>query len=60
MTTPKKTPEQFLRTLENGVRVLLKDKATTPADKLKAIEVGAKIAAIQLKKASGDDESFFN
>lgn len=59
--TEKKTPESFIRLLERGIRDLLKSRDTPAADRLKAIEVGAKLAAIQHKiKGGGDDESFFN
>lgn len=59
MTTPKKTPEQFVRILENGIRAVLKDKQSSSADKLKAIEIGAKIAAVQFKMKGGDEDAFF-
>jgi hypothetical protein len=59
--TKKRAADTFVRLLERGVRDVLKDKDTSAADKLKAIDVGAKIAAIQHKIAGGkDDESFFN
>ncbi len=58
--TVKHNPKSFVRLLERGIRDVLKDKGANAADKLKAIEVGAKIAAIQHKISSGDDDAFFN
>ncbi len=58
--TVKHNPKSFVRLLERGIRDVLKNKDVLPADKLKAIEVGAKIAAIQHKISSGDDDAFFN
>lgn len=59
--TVKHSPKSFVRLLERGVRDVLKDKQASAADKLKAIEVGAKIAAIQHKISGGEgDDQFFN
>ncbi len=58
--TKKASPLTFLKTLERGIRDVLKDKNASAPDKLKAIEVGAKVAAIQLKVSGGDDDAFFN
>jgi hypothetical protein len=57
--TAKKKPDAFVRLLEAGVRDVLKNPAATPADRLKAIEVGAKLALIQHKVKAGDDDAFF-
>lgn len=51
----KRTPDSFVRLLENGVRNVLKSKDASASDKLKAIEVGAKIAAIQARMKAGGD-----
>ena len=56
---PKRTPQNFLRVLERGIRDVLKEKDTSAADRLKAIEVGAKVAAIQHKINTGDEDAFF-
>lgn len=59
--TEKQTPQKFLSLLKRGIRNVLADKSAQPADKLKAIEVGAKLAAIEYKiKGGGDDDQFFN
>lgn len=56
----KHTPQAFVRLLERGIRDVLKDKQAGPADRLKAIEIGAKVAALQLKGGTGDGEKFFD
>lgn len=58
--TAKQTPQKFLGQLKRGVQTVLSDKEATVGDKLKAIEVGAKLAAIEYKiKGGGDDDQFF-
>lgn len=57
MTATKKTArdDSFLNDLEEGVRSVLRSDAT-PAEKLKAVEVGAKLAAIRHRLANDDSE----
>ena len=57
--TAKRTPDSFLRLLENNVRTILKNKDATVQDRLKAVEIGSKLAAIQAKAKGGDEDAFF-
>ena len=58
MTEPQ--DDTFLKDLENSVRAIIKNKKSTKADKLSAINAGIKIAAIKHKISGGDDkEGFF-
>lgn len=58
---PKQETEKdgFLEVLEQGVRDVLKDKETTPAEKMAAINAGSKLLAIRHKITDGNDDSFF-
>jgi hypothetical protein len=52
----------FMETLEQEVRKVLRDKNIEPAERLKAIEVGAKLLAIRHKiedGIGGQSGSFF-
>ncbi len=52
--------DEFLTELENGVRSILRNRKSSKADKLSAINAGVKIAAIKHKIGGGDDkEGFF-
>jgi hypothetical protein len=58
----RKKPEkdEFLETLREGLLGVLKDDKASPGDKLKAIEIGAKLYMIQHKvKGIGDDSGKF-
>lgn len=50
--------DDFLDTLEDGVRGVLKDKRAKPAERVAAITAGAKVAAIR-HRINGDDETSF-
>jgi len=51
----------FMHILEDGIRDVLNDEKATSEQKLKAIEVGAKVAAIRYKIKGGmDGEKFFD
>jgi hypothetical protein len=59
MTKPAPT-DDFLILLEKGVRDVIADKKATPADRLKAIEAGAKLLGIKHKiSGSADGDSYF-
>lgn len=50
----------FLAALEKGVLDIIKNKKSTKADKLSAINAGVRLAAIKHKVQGGDqDEGFF-
>jgi hypothetical protein len=51
--------DNFLKDLENSVRAIIKNKKSTKADKLSAINAGIKIAAIKHKILGGDSEKGF-
>lgn len=56
---PKKEPD-LSEVLEAAIRAVLKNKETKPADRLKAIEAGAKLLAIRHKiEGGGDAGNFF-
>jgi hypothetical protein len=58
----RKKPEKdtFLETLREGLLGVLQDKEASAADKLRAIEIGAKLYMIQHKvKGVGDDSGKF-
>lgn len=60
MTKPKE--DKFFKLLEDGVRDVLKSPEASPADKLKAIDTGAKLLAIRHKidtSEGGDGSSSF-
>ena len=61
MSDVKSGDDQFLKLLESGVRDILKNRKSSKADKLSAIDKGVKIAAIRHKIAGGgnDEEGFF-
>ena len=59
-TTTNGKPDEFLDELEKGVRLILKNKKSSKADKLSAINAGVRLAAIKHRINSGDtEESFF-
>jgi hypothetical protein len=52
--------DEFLAALEKGVLDIIKNKKSTKADKLSAINAGVRLAGIKHKIAGGDqDEGFF-
>ena len=52
--------DEFLAALEKGVLDIIKNKKSTKADKLSAINAGVRLAAIKHKVQGGDqDEGFF-
>ena len=51
--------DNFLKDLENSVRAIIKNKKSTKADKLAALNVGVKLAAIKHKILGGDDKGGF-
>lgn len=60
---PKREPKKekdLSEVLEAAIREVLKNKDTKPADRLKAIEAGAKLLAIRHKiEGGGDAGNFF-
>ena len=52
--------QDFLTVLEQGVRDVLKNRKATAADKLGAINAGAKLIAIEHKITGGDESGFFD
>lgn len=51
----------FLAALEKGVLDILRNKKSTKADKLSAIDKGVKLAAIKHKvNDDGEEKGFFN
>lgn len=56
------TTDVFLTELEDGVRLILKSRKSSKADKLSAINAGVKIAAIKHKINGGGEkeDSFFS
>lgn len=54
-----KKEDKFFKLLEDGVRAVLQDKDASPADKLKAIDAGAKLLAIRhkIETSEGGDGS---
>ena len=53
--------DEFLAALEKGVLDIIKNKKSTKADKLSAINAGVRLAAIKHKVNGGDaDEGFFS
>jgi hypothetical protein len=51
--------EDFLKTLENGVRDVLKKRGATAAEKVAAIAAGVKVAMIKHKVSGADEDNFF-
>jgi len=51
--------ERFLRMLEKGVTDVMKDDKAETAEKLQAINAGAKLLAIRHKLDGHDDTNFF-
>lgn len=56
---PDSGSDDFLRTLEDGVRDVLKDKEATAGERISAINAGAKVAMIRHRIKDGDEDSFF-
>jgi len=56
---PKPIADDFLDILEQGVRDMLKDGNIEAKDRLKALEVGSKLAAIKAKIDDGERGNFF-
>ena len=51
--------EDFLTTLEAGVKAVLADKKAKASERVAAITAGVKVMAIRHKIAGGDDGGFF-
>jgi hypothetical protein len=47
----------LLATLKAGILRVLEDEKSTAAERMRAIEIGAKIVGIERKSKDGDDES---
>jgi hypothetical protein len=62
MTARKGTNGRFLTTLEKAVEDVLKaESGATPAEKIKAIEAGAKLLQIKHKIAGdGEEKGYFD
>ena len=58
MKKPKE--DDFLQVLELAVRSTLKDASIDAKDRIRAIEIGSKLAAIRAKIDEGDKGSFFS
>jgi hypothetical protein len=57
----RKPTDDFLGVLEQGVRDVLKDEKAKVADKLKALDAGAKLLMVRHKIEGGSaDGSFFS
>ena len=61
MTKTKETGanEDFLDTLERGVRNVLRNKDATASEKVAAITSGVKIAMVRHKISGSDEKGFF-
>jgi len=52
--------DAFLTDLEEGIRLIIKGKKVSKADKIAAINAGVRLAGIKHKISSGEtDEGFF-
>jgi len=51
--------EKFLRLLEKGVKDVLASEDATKAERLQAVNAGAKLIAIRHKLDGSDDAGFF-
>ena len=51
--------DDFLRTLELGVRAVLRDKDSKPSERVAAIAAGAKLIMLKHRISETDSESFF-
>jgi len=57
MSEIKSGDDKFLKELEDGIRTILKNRKSTGADRLGAINAGVRLAAIKHRIAgSGPDE----
>jgi hypothetical protein len=57
---PKEPEGEFIAVLEKGVRDVLKNRKTTPSERIAAIGVGAKVLMIKFKISGNDEKSFFD
>lgn len=55
----KSESEAFLKTLEDGVKAVLRDKDAKASERVAAIAAGAKLLAIKHKISDADQDSFF-
>lgn len=62
MVTKKPAEESgdFLTTLEQGVRDVLKSKESTSSERVQAVTAGAKLLMIKHRITGGDEKSFFD
>lgn len=56
---PDSGSDDFLGTLENGVKDVLKAKETTASERVAAVNAGAKLLMIRHKITGGDEKGFF-
>lgn len=59
MSEKTNSDDEFLKELENGVREILKNRKSSKADKLSAINAGVKVAQMRHKITGGSDDSGF-
>jgi hypothetical protein len=59
MASRDPSSEDFLKTLEQGVRAVLRDKDAKASEKIAAISAGAKLLMIRHRISDADSESFF-
>ncbi len=52
--------EDFLDTLENGVRSVIRNKKASASEKVAAIAAGVKVALIRHRISGEDEKSFFS
>jgi hypothetical protein len=58
--TQRKGNGRFLSNLEKAVEAVLNDDRASPADRVKAIEAGARLLAIKHKVGGSDEKSYFD
>lgn len=57
---PEDTEDKaFMDVLEDGVRTVLKNRKASSAERVAAINVGAKLLAIKHRITGGDEDNFF-
>lgn len=59
MTAKAETADKFLDVLEQGVRKVLDNPKSKPAERVAAISAGVKVAMIRHRISGADEESFF-
>jgi len=51
--------EPFMDVLEDGVRAVLKNRKTSPSERIAAITAGAKLLMIKHRISGNDEKGFF-